>query len=173
MKNIIFFCKALMMGLCISFLLYHNSQAQLEGKNWVFGANNRISFEDSGAKHTNSLGLGIEQSANISDKDGKLLFYTTVDSSNTNSICIRDSTGKILPGGENIVGDLVGRFRASFLPFYEDSSSFLLLYVGHDGIFYKTIIKKVGGTYTVVQKNVRIKGPFLSLLPWILCHSAW
>lgn len=131
--------------------------AQKEGNNWYFGGNAGITFNaGSPVALTNGQLNTSEGSATISDKKGRLLFYT-------DGISVWDSTHTITPNGTSLKGNYSSTQSAIIVP-RPDSAGFYYIFTvdelgGANGLCYSEFRMSLNsgkGDVVSARKNINI-----------------
>ncbi len=146
------------------------SYAQKEDRNWVFGFNAGIDFNDLADPLTfKSNSHNYETSASISDSNGKLLFYISNLPSviwTGDTICIRDGNNSVVTNGLGINIWQSCTNGAIIVPFPNDNSKYYLFHIGEYiawnqcqdavclNLYYSVLHRKANSTFEVTNKNV-------------------
>lgn len=131
--------------------------AQKQANTWYFG--NRVGLNFNQLPPTplyNSSMSSVEGSAVISDRNGRLLFYT-------NGLNVLNRKHGLMKNGNSLLGDLSSTDNAIFVPSPGNDSIYFLFTIGsalqlNKGLRYNVInLKGDGGFGEVTDKNVLIE----------------
>ncbi len=135
----------------------HQSFSQKDAYNWYFGRNAGITFLPNGGPPvalTNGNLYTEEGSASISDKDGKLLFYT-------DGVKVWNASHRRMPNGYGLKGDVSSTHSALIIPLPGSKNTFYIFTVGNElrmnGFQYSIVdMEADGGKGDIVTKNTMI-----------------
>lgn len=155
---------------------------QKEANFWYFGSNCGVSFENGEPKALINGALSTEEGCSvISDKNGRLLFYT-------DGISVWNSSHKVMPNGKELMGHPSSTQSSVAIPLPKNPTKYVLFTVADvakpAGLQYSMVdISLDGGMGDVIsaQKNVLLKTPVTEKLTavthrngtdiWVIAHG--
>ena len=179
-KYNLWFAKVFSVNILLLFSL--NAYSQKEVNNWYFGTYAGITFNGSTLQAlTNGKLNTSEGCATISDKNGKLLFYT-------DGISVWDSTHSVTPNGTGLKGNSSSTQSAIIVPRPANYKQYYIFTVddvaGSDGLEYSLFDMSLNlgrGDIDPLQKNVKLISPTCEKITavkhsngkdyWVLTHK--
>ncbi|MGZ5283433.1 MAG: hypothetical protein ACXWEY_14250, partial [Bacteroidia bacterium] len=131
--------------------------AQKEANIWYFGEKAGLDFNSgSPVALTDGELITREGCATISDKNGKLLFYT-------DGVYVWNKMHKVMPNGSDLKGDPSSTQSGIIVPYPSDTTKFYIFTVddlaGPDGFQYSVVdLTKDNGNGDLNKKNIILEG---------------
>lgn len=155
--------RAVTIFLFLLFSLPHAARAQKEAANWFFGDRAGLDFNTNPPTAVTGSLQTVEGSATISDKDGKLLFYT-------DGSTVYDQLHREMPHGTGLKGNVSSTQSALIVPNPNDKKIYYIFTVDKpdyfripddpiEGINYTVIDMSLNGGYgdvVTAQKNIHL-----------------
>ncbi|HUR10584.1 MAG TPA: hypothetical protein VM012_04410, partial [Flavitalea sp.] len=138
--------------------IHIKSVSQKEANNWYFGNRAAITFKNgSPAVISDSRMVTPEGCATVSDKNGRLLFYT-------NGVTVFNSINEVMENGDNLAGHISSTQSSLIVPIPENDSLYYIFTVdfhgGAKGLNYSVVnIVLNNGLGKVVRKNIKLFSP--------------
>ncbi|MGZ8569328.1 MAG: T9SS type B sorting domain-containing protein [Bacteroidia bacterium] len=153
--------------------------AQKEANIWYFGEKAGLDFNSgSPVALTDGELITREGCATISDKNGKLLFYT-------DGVYVWNKMHKVMPNGSDLKGDPSSTQSGIIVPYPSDTTKFYIFTVddlaGPDGFQYSVVdLTKDNGNGDLNKKNIILEGQICEKLTsvqhnnkkdiWVIVH---
>lgn len=151
-------------------LISHFSEAQKEANIWYFGRKAGITFEKGLPQRLSDGQLSTREGcATISDKDGKLLFYT-------DGITIWNKNHDVMSNGEDLLGDPSSTQSGVIVPLPNTPNKYYVFAVdvegGENGLTYSVVdMEGENGLGKVVEKNLSLVKPIAEKLTAVKHHN--